>query len=200
MLNNTREYFIANQAIYEEAVRDPLTALLTELSEEFGGKPKVFRPQRDVRFSKDKLPYKTQVGGYLTDAKGGPAYYLQVSAEGFMAATGYYQMASDQLERYRLSLSTHEDAVTLGEDLRNIVARDGVNGETLKTAPRGVPRDAVNIVLLRYKSLVIMETIPLDEADRDAAYKHAASTWRKGKPLNDWLASNVGLSTMPPAR
>src|SRR5260370_40674717 len=70
--------------------------LLDELAPAFG-EPKIFRPYRDVRFSKDKSPYKTNIGAVVGDG------YIQLSASGLAAGTGMYGMAPDQLDRYRLA-------------------------------------------------------------------------------------------------
>src|SRR6266536_95846 len=80
--DNTRAWFQANRAAYERSVRAPLEALVAELQPSFG-EVKVFRPNRDVRFSADKSPYKTQASAVV----GG--YYVQLSANGLLAGAGY---------------------------------------------------------------------------------------------------------------
>src|SRR5260370_12847060 len=72
--------------------------LLDELAPAFG-EPKIFRPYRDVRFSKDKSPYKTNIGAVVGDG------YIQLSASGLAAGTWMFGMAPDQLDRDRLSLA-----------------------------------------------------------------------------------------------
>src|SRR5260370_41374234 len=79
--DNTKTYWTANKAVYEDAVLGPMTALLDELGPEFGD-TKIFRPYRDVRFSKDKSPYKTAIGATIGDG------YVQLSAEGLAAGNG----------------------------------------------------------------------------------------------------------------
>src|SRR5215217_3467454 len=76
-----------------------MVALLADLEAEFGP-GKVFRPYRDVRFSKDKTPYKTHCGG-VAEQIHGHGYYMQVDADGLLVASGYWDTASDQVERYR---------------------------------------------------------------------------------------------------
>ena len=197
-LDNSRGYFQAHRETYETQLRGPFTALMTELAGEFGGAPKIFRPNRDVRFSGDKRPYKENVSGYLMS--GSAVAYLDLSAEGLMAATGYYMMARDQIERYRAALFTDEDALAHGEELRTILAvletrGTPVGGEALRTAPRGVPRDHPNIQELRRKSLTISATLSPDEVgDRDRALRHARDLWRAGRELNSWLDAHVGPS------
>src|SRR5215212_3631297 len=93
--DNSRAFWLANKGRYDELVYAPMAALLDELSGEFG-EAKIFRPNRDVRFSRDKSPYKTNIAATL--AKGG---YISFSADGLGAGSGYYMMATDQLDRYR---------------------------------------------------------------------------------------------------
>ncbi|HEV2813756.1 MAG TPA: DUF2461 family protein, partial [Solirubrobacteraceae bacterium] len=64
---NTREWFAAHRATYESAVRGPLELLLEDLADEHGGHVKMFRQHRDVRFSRDKSPYKTTTYGVIAD-------------------------------------------------------------------------------------------------------------------------------------
>lgn len=195
-LDNSKDYFTANKSIYDLEVKGPFTAFLTVLAEQFGGEPKMFRPHRDVRFSADKRPYKTNASGYLQGAIGGAARYVELSAEGLLAATGYYQMAADQLARYRAALSTDEDALANAEALRLIVERDNVQGEHLKTVPRGIPRDHPNADLLSKKSLHIFARLNEDLSDREAVLAFTAKTWRSGDLLNGWLAKHVGPTTL----
>ena len=198
-LDNSRDWFQAHRAVYDESVRAPFTALLERLAEEFGGTPKIFRPNRDVRFSADKSPYKTNVSGYLA---GGTTYYLDLSADGLMAATGYYQMAKDQLGLYRAALATDDEALANGEALRTIVealsARGApVEGDALKVAPRGIESDHPNLDLLKRKSLTISATLPFEDLDDgERVLDHARTLWKAGEGLNAWLDAKVGPSTL----
>src|SRR5262245_57185790 len=145
--DNSRTYWAANKAVYEQRVYGPMAQLLAELEPEFG-EGKVFRPHRDVRFSADKSPYKTNIGA--TVDRGG---YSQLSAAGLAVGNGMYVMAPDQLERYRRAVAdegTGTELTALIADLR----RKGITAggyDTLKTAPRGYPRDHPRLEMLRYK-------------------------------------------------
>ena len=135
--DNSRTFWQANKATYDEKVHAPMVALLAELEPEFGA-GKIFRPHRDVRFSPDKSPYKTTIAATLE--KGG---YIQLSADGLACGRGMYWMASDQLTRYRRVVA--EDRT--GKELESIVAaaarkKISITGhDQLKTAPRGYPKD-----------------------------------------------------------
>lgn len=190
-LDNSKQQFTALAPQYQESVRQPFTDLLAELSATFDGTPKVFRPNRDVRFSHDKRPYKTNVSGYLEGADS--MLYLDLSTDGLMAATGFYQMAKDQLMKYRAALSaTGSDAVA--DELREIMKQHGANGEGLKTVPRGVAKDHPNADLLRYTSITFSATLPADQVVEADVLEFATKTWNQGMPLNRWLSKHVGPS------
>ena len=129
--DNSKAYWTDQRAVYEADVRAPMQALLAALEPEFGPS-KIFRPYRDVRFSKDKTPYKTHCGATV-----GP-FYVQVGADGLMAAGGYYGMAPDQVARFRTAVDDDRRGSDLQKRLAAISADVDVHGEMLKTRPRGV--------------------------------------------------------------
>jgi uncharacterized protein (TIGR02453 family) len=194
--DNSRAYFQAQRAVFERHVRGPFEALLDDLSLEFGGEPKVFRQHRDIRFSPDKSPYKTRTYGILHDGSG-TAWYAAVSASGLYAATGYWQMAGDQLERYRAAASDELAAVLDAVQAAGLE----LSPPALKTVPRGYPRDHPQAALLRYKSLIAGRALPPGPAleSRDAL-EFTAATWRAAAPLNAWLAEHVGPTATPRPR
>jgi uncharacterized protein (TIGR02453 family) len=196
--DNTRTFWQANKAVYSEAVRAPLDALLDELAEY--GPFHVFRPYKDVRFSKDKIPYKDHQGAY-GESEGGAGHYVQVSARGLMVGTGYYAMATDQLARFRAAV----DAPAQGAELTAIVAALVKKGYTagaigeLKTAPRGYPKDHPRIELLRRKGLMV--TRSWEHAawmGTRAVVKRVRDTFTAADAMNAWLDTHVGPSTLAP--
>ncbi|HJY45363.1 MAG TPA: DUF2461 family protein, partial [Propionibacteriaceae bacterium] len=93
---NTREFWLAHKDVFEREVREPMAALLDSLPEEY--QPfKVFRMNRDVRFSADKSPYKTMHGA--VHGLPGSVHYLHLDASGLMVACGSYMMPPEELER-----------------------------------------------------------------------------------------------------
>ncbi len=189
--DNSKTYWTANKATYEHAVHAPMTALLGELAGEFG-EGRIFRPYRDVRFSADKSPYKTAIAATLAD--GG---YIQLSASGLGAGRGMYQLAADQLERYRRSVA--EDL--FGEELRRIISDaerheiEVTGHQSLKTAPRGYPKDHPRADLLRHKGLVAWRQWPVGAwLGTAAAKERLAGFLRAARPLSDWLDAHVGES------
>src|SRR6516165_10191900 len=99
--DNSRDYFQRTRDIYDTDVRGALEALLTALLRSFSGEVRMFRQNRDVRFSPDKRPYKTTCYGLIVNRPGRVAgLYAQLSRRGVYFGTGYYQMAADQLGRF----------------------------------------------------------------------------------------------------
>jgi len=200
--DNSRQYFTAHRDVYDAEVRGALEAMLEELADELGGRVRMFRQHRDVRFSTDKSPYKTTTYGLITDRLDSPApLYAQLSDSGLFAGTGYYQLAADQLTRLRDGI-LDEAAGTELERLVADVHAAGVEtfGEALKTAPRGYPRDHPRVGLLRHKSLMAGLRLPAGARGipRVTALQHARSVWYACAQLNEWLDEHVGPSELPP--
>src|SRR5581483_10198435 len=165
-----------------------LEDLLDELAGEIGGEVKVFRQHRDIRFSKDKSPYKTRTYGVIHS---GVALYAEISAGGLFAAAGHWRMAPEQLDRYRAAVL--DDGA--GEALAAAVASSPLEvfAPDLKTAPRGYPRDHPRVALLRHKNLIAGARMPPGpELQTRAAFEHVAGTWERARPITAWLEEHVG--------
>jgi uncharacterized protein (TIGR02453 family) len=193
-VDNSREWWAANKERYDTVVRAPMEALAAALEAEFGP-AKVFRPHRDVRFSPDKSPYKTHQGVVVPTASR-MGWYVQVSADGLLTAGGWYASTSDQVARYREALADDKAA---GE-LRGIVDRLGeagyiVDGDRLKTRPRGVGADHPFLDLLRFRTLDAARRYgEPDWLPTPDVLDHVAADWRAYRPLMDWLGRHVGGS------
>jgi uncharacterized protein (TIGR02453 family) len=189
--NNNREWWLEHEDSYQSLVRDPLASLLEELKPRFGP-GKLFRPTRDVRFSLDKSPYKAAQGAFASSQEG-VGYYLQISAEGLLVGGGYHSHSPAQLARYRNSV----DASGTGESLRHIVdavaaAGFAVEGEKLKTVPRGYARDHPRAELLKYKSLAASVDLGQPEwLDNPAAVQEITGLWDELRPLVDWVTRHA---------
>jgi len=190
--DNSRAYWTDHAEVYDRAVRAPMLALIAAVEPEFGPM-KFFRPQRDLRFSADKSPYKTHAGA-VSQAGDAGSYYVQVSAGGLMVAGGYYRMAKDQIERYRAAVA--DDKV--GGELAALAAgleRDGftLHGEELRRVPRGYDADHPRADLLRRKGLAAFrEHGTPDWLGTDACLDAVVTTWRRITPLGEWLGRHVG--------
>ena len=190
-LDNSKAYFEANRTVYMTHVRAPMEALLSELEEEFGP-GRIFRINRDIRFSADKSPYKTNIAAVA--GRPGRGGYLSLSAKGLYVATGYHQMDRDQLDRFRQTVA----AQRAGSALVGIVGKleeagYDVGGEQLKVVPKGYPRDHPRERLLRHKGVAVSRDYGLQPwLGTPAARDRVAQVWRDAEPLLDWLDSNVG--------
>ncbi|MEJ3746172.1 DUF2461 domain-containing protein [Actinomycetes bacterium KLBMP 9797] len=187
--DNSKTYWTAHKEVYDRVVRAPMVELLAELEPEFGA-GKIFRPNRDVRFSADKSPYKTSIAATLE--RGG---YVQVSAHGLGVGAGRYAMTPDELARYRRAVA--DDAS--GTALERLVAEAGrqrieITGhERLKTAPRGYPADHPRVELLRHKGLVAWREWPAARwLGTPAAKTRVVEFLRATRPLCAWLDRHVG--------
>jgi uncharacterized protein (TIGR02453 family) len=191
--NNSREWFLANRARYEAEVRAPLEYMLDDLAGEFG-EAKVFRPNRDVRFSKDKSPYKTNAAAVISGDGDQRSLYVQISAEGLMVGGGAYWLGGEPLERLRSAIDddrTGAELETIVADLQAAGAQTGAH-ETLKTAPRGYAKDHPRIDLLRQKGIIgWWEHPPRKWLATPRARDRVADGWRALGPLNAWLDANV---------
>ncbi|WP_026875569.1 DUF2461 domain-containing protein [Jiangella gansuensis] len=190
--DNTKSFWTAHKDTYERCVRDPMRALADELTTEFGD-IRFFRPYRDVRFARDKTPYKTQQGVSI----GG--HYVHVSAAGLFVATGYYQMAADQVGRYRVAVDDERRGAALETVVAGVRSRGYVvGGDALKTRPRGYDAGHPRIELLRQKALVAWQDVGAPEwLHTSSAAQRVAAAWRDMAPLKAWLDDHVGPSDQP---
>jgi uncharacterized protein (TIGR02453 family) len=197
-VNNNRDWFIAHRDTYDRAIRDPLEELLETFADEIGGRVKLFRQNRDIRFSRDKSPYKTNTYGVVHDRPSSLAgLYMSLSSEGFFVGTGYYQLEPAQLARFRDGVVDDQAGPRL-ERAVAAVHKAGVEtfGEALKTAPRGYPKDHPRAALLRHKSLFAGRRLARKATGigRQAAVNHARATWDACAPMNAWLDEYVGAA------
>ncbi|MFE1592585.1 DUF2461 domain-containing protein [Nocardia sp. NPDC058705] len=187
--DNSKAFWNAHKHIYDEAVRAPMTALCAELAAEFG-QAKIFRPYRDVRFSADKLPYKTRQGA-VAGVSPGVGWYVQIGPAGLFVAGGCFQPSPTALAVLR---TTIDDDVR-GPELEKILAATTaagytLGGDKLKTKPRGYPIDHPRIDLLRQKSLTVHREFGApDWLTTPAAATHIRRAWNELRPLVEWFAA-----------
>lgn len=198
--SNSREWWAAHKERYAVSVREPMAHLGDVLTEEFG-EPRLFRPHRDVRFSKDKRPYKDHQGLFVpTSARMG--WYVQIGADGLRTAGGFYASQSDQVARYRASVI---DDVA-GARLRTILdalSDNGfeIGGDVLATRPRGIPADHPRLELLRHRTLTATREhgVP-DWLESDDVAERVRADWSAMRPLIEWCDQYVGPTEKPGRR
>ena len=190
--DNTKAYWTDHRAAYEASVRAPMQELLARLEPEFGP-AKLFRPYRDVRFSKDKTPYKTAAAAAIgDDVQGG--LYLQLSAAGLMVAGGAHGLTTDQARRLRAAIADDRPGRALVDVLDRLRGQGfDVQGERLKRVPKELDADSPRAELLTLKTLfAVQEHEPQEWLHSPEAADRVADAWRALLPLNDWLRTHVG--------
>jgi len=189
-LDNTKSFWQAHKAVYDAAVAAPMKALTAALEPEFGA-AKIFRPYRDVRFAKDKSPYKTHQGAYVAT---GPStgYYVQIGAAGVMVGVGFYEASAARLAVIREAMSDDAHGAQLAGILADLEDSGWtVGGQTLKTAPRGYDVDHPRIALLRHKSLTVGREYGFDPVIHSPRLvDRVREDWRTAAPFLDWVAAH----------
>ncbi|GIL22210.1 MAG: TIGR02453 family protein [Bacteroidota bacterium] len=204
--NNNREWFEKNKTKYVEAKTyfdDFVEALHKEIlkfDESLAGlnpRKLAFRIYRDVRFSKDKRPYKTNMGAGLS-AHGKmdqePGYYIHIEPGKSFMAGGFYMPNPENLAKIRQEIDYNtNDFLKILNDKKFKKYFTGLDDfDKLKTAPKGYPKDHPHIGLLKNKSFVISHYFT-DKAVQDKKFvKTAAEVAKAMKPLNDFLKAAVG--------
>jgi uncharacterized protein (TIGR02453 family) len=191
-MDNTKSYWEAHKDVYQASVKAPMTALVTALEPQFGN-AKIFRPFRDVRFAKDKTPYKTHQGAFVA---AGPAcgWYVEISARGFRSGAGFYEASGADLGRIRASIANELTGDQLGKILAKL-KRAGftVGGDRLKTSPRGYDADHPRIDLLRHRSMTIGKDYGFEPIIHTAELVDAVrADWKAARPLVEWVAARLG--------
>lgn len=183
--NNNREFFTAHKSTYERAVRHPIEQL-TAVAQEKYGPGKVMRPNRDVRFSADKSPYRVEASMWAGSVGG---VYLRFAADGIQAGGGLYDPSRDQLARGRSAIAYQPGAAAQLRTILNELHADAYEeaGPALTTAPKGYDRDDPNIELLRLKHYAALRHLPAS-----ATQAQVEATWRGVEGLIAWVQQHVG--------
>ncbi len=192
--NNSKAYWQEHKPTYDEQVGGPAKALAAALSEEFGT-IKVFRPNRDVRFSKDKSPYKTSIS-MAREGGGAGTLYLAVAPDAVDLAGGMYMPSREQLARFRGLQDDAKAAASMDAVLSDLGAQgfSMLEEGALKTAPRGWDADHPRIDLLRLKHMAVGQgREPGVWLQGPGALEQVATAWRAVETWNAWLEGHVGI-------
>lgn len=176
--------------------------MLGSLEGEFG-QMRIFRPNRDVRFSRDKSPYRLEVAATSeARAVGGIGYYVEVSATRMIAGFRAMALARDQLERFRAAIVSVHSGRQFEDMHRELAAAEvplspGAT-QPLKNVPRGYPSDHPLSGFLRWKGVAVVAQYDkagwMHTADAEVQVR---SLWRAETPLRAWLGTHVGGSEIP---
>jgi uncharacterized protein (TIGR02453 family) len=203
--NNERAWFLTHRAEFEVGWNAPMKLLLAEVREAIDdayphcdlAEPKVFRIFRDVRFSNDKSPYKTHLGGFIPIARKGKratdlpmALYFQIGAKDTLGAAGHYMMEPESLGRFRAAVADEKRGKELEKLLAALAKKGFVAGshETLKRVPKGFPQDHARAEMLRRKGLVVtFPDLPAGLLATGKLAKWLAGGCKLAAPFVEWL-------------
>jgi uncharacterized protein (TIGR02453 family) len=200
---NTRDFFDANKQVFKEQVQAPFAALVEAAAARLRrsvpdlGPPKLFRIYRDLRFSRDKTPYKTSMSASVPsrarDDGGGPGvdtgFYVNVGPAGLYTASGLYHADRADLARVRAAVADPDS----GPELEAIFRRAAAKGlepwlDPLQRMPREWPADHPRAALLKARSLVLNRQHERASWLQTAELlDHLVADWKAMIPFNRWL-------------
>lgn len=204
--NNNREWFEANKPLYLEKVKQPMEELVAAIGREMGDyaadyipepKKAVLRIYRDVRFSKNKLPYKTNVAAnFPRQGQGkmeGASFYLHLDRKELVVAAGIYMPSPETLKQLRSYIAgRHEElrAIIAERNLKKLMG--GLHGEPMTRLPKGyLPGDPAED-LLRYKMFIVWSELDPALAYSSKVVTEVSKRFRAAAPLVEFL--NRGLA------
>lgn len=207
--HNEREWFQANQQRYERHLREPALAFiaamaprLATLSPELRAEPKkvggsLMRIFRDVRFSKDRSPYKTNLGIQLRHAAGkdvhAPGLYLHAEPGGVFLAGGVWHPAAEPLRQIRQAIADRPERWRDVIDAPAFRSGWALGGESLKRAPRGYDPEHPLIEELKRKDYIAVLEWPDAAIEGPDLPERATAAWSQIQPLMRFLCDALGL-------
>lgn len=185
--DNSKANFERHRRLYERDVKGPMVELLAGLEPEFGP-GRLSRPNRDIRFSADKSPYKTNI--YASAQRGG---YVALDATGLVAAGGRHMLDGQQLARFRGAVADERTGSEVAEIVA-ILRRKGyeIGGEALKRVPAPHAQDHPRAALLRHKRLVYWKRWEIGPwIGTPEPLERVRAVWRDGHDLTVWLTRSL---------
>lgn len=195
--HNDREWFNERKDVYETELKAPMLALVEEISAglarfapEYVRPPQkaVMRIYRDIRFSKNKQPYKTHLSAWWArsglEKTSGGGFYLEVGPERLMAAAGVYMPEKDQLLAIRRHLLEHHERFRKLMSAKKLRAEmEEIDGMKMSRGPKGFPADhpAIDLILQRQWGVVAM--LPAERALQPALAKDIVERFKLAAPL-----------------
>jgi uncharacterized protein (TIGR02453 family) len=199
--NNNRDWFLANRKNYEIARKEQLGFIERAIVDMSAIDPSLrnlepkkctFRINRDIRFSPNKQPYKTNFGSFL--ATGGlksllPGYYVHLEPGNCFISCGVYTPPAESLKAIRTEILHNADELV--EIFANPASQkyftDFYPEEMLKTVPRGFPKDFEHADWLKHKHYFVFYPFADTEVEKPEFYDFVIDVWTSMKPLSDFL-------------
>lgn len=207
--NNSKEWFDAHRTDYDTHVLAPARAFIAAMGERLreiapnvvaDGRvnQSLFRLNRDVRFSKDKSPYKTHLGVWLWEGTRPrmecSGFYFHLEASTLMLGVGVYELTKPMLEAYREAVLDDKRGPALAAAIAEVEAMTGleVGGQSYKRVPQGYDKDHERADLLRHGGLHVGKTEPIPDAlFGPEIIEHCLATYRVMAPVHNWLRDMI---------
>ena len=198
--NNNRDWFNENKKEFvelKEQFETFINQLIPKIKQLDGfigslsAKDCIFRIYRDVRFSKNKLPYKTHFGAYLADGgRKSPyaGYYVHIEPGGSFAGGGVYHPESNVLKELRYEIMDKTDefkGIISASNFKKVYPE--IYGDKLKTAPKGFPKDFKDIELLKLKSYALVHSIDDKTVESPGFEDYLLNLYKTAKPFNSFF-------------
>ncbi|MEM9209183.1 MAG: DUF2461 domain-containing protein [Pseudomonadota bacterium] len=206
--NNERDWFNANKRRYEEHVLDPALRFIDAMYEpleraapRFNAIPKrsggsLMRIYRDTRFSRDKTPYKTNIGIQFRHELGrdvhAPGYYLHIEADNAFIGAGMWRPAAEPLALIRRRIVDKPGAWEAARDDSRFRRHFSLGGESLSRAPRGFDREHVLIDDIKRKDFIAVKTLDIEDVLADGFVRKVTTSIEAAEPLMRFLCKAVG--------
>jgi len=202
--NNNRDWFHANKHAYEQAKENFelfATFLLDELQQmnhtlfALRAKDCIFRIHRDIRFSPDKTPYKTNFGAYFV--KGGKksglaGYYIQIEPRNSFIAGGIYRPPSELLRRIRKEIYLNIEEFKSIINKKDFISHFGeLTGDRLISVPSGFDKDFPDIDLLKFKSYTVIKPVTDQHVLEEDFLQNAIAVFRVMQPFIQFLNHGI---------
>jgi len=206
--NNTKEWFEANRARFESEVLDPakifvlhMGDMLRDIAPDVMAIPKtdksIFRLHRDVRFSKNKAPYKTNLGIFFWEGEGKKmecsGFYMHIDPKTYFLGVGMYMFTPDQIKKFRELVYNPVKAEELTKIINKIEKKGyKINDTHYKTVPRGFDKEYKYADMLKYNGLfAFYESKELKELLEADQLKFLFEKFKDVSPLHRWLLENM---------
>jgi len=208
-VNNNRDWFALHKQRYEETVRTPALRFISDIATElpaisphFPAVPKkmggsLMRVYRDTRFSRDKRPYKTNIGIQFRHELGrdvhAPGFYLHIAPDECFVGVGIWRPDAGALAKIRDAIVEGGDSWIAARDDKQFRSRFQLDGERLTNPPRGYSKDHPLIEDLKWKDFIAIADLKKSDAMGDRLLPRVLEDFDAGTPLMRFLSKALGL-------
>jgi uncharacterized protein (TIGR02453 family) len=207
--NNTREWFAEHKQEYENYVREPALDFISDMAEtmplispHFHALPKkvggsLMRVQRNLRFSRDKTPYKTNIGIQFRHEAGkdihAPGYYVHIAPGECFVAAGLWHPEADVLFKIRESIVQNADAWVKARDDKAFSRNFELVGDTLANAPRGFAKDHPLVNDLKRKDFISLAGLSKANVTSNNFRALVMERFKQAEPIMRFLCTSLEL-------